>query len=65
MTKPREEWFVEQFYLRSPVEEFQDFGQKEIERLRTDDARFDDGTHRAAVNLVLRKLRAERTGDRR
>jgi len=65
MSTPREEWFVEQFYLRSPLEEFQDFGRGEIERHRDGDARFDDATHRAAIDLVLRKLRAERTGERR
>jgi len=65
MSTPSEEWFVEQFHLRSPLEEFQEFGRFEIERLAAADTRFDEAQHRAAVDLVLRKLRAERTGPRR
>lgn len=60
-----EKWFVEQFHLRSPVEEFQEHSRLEIERLRDGAAKFDDGTHREAVALVLRKLRPERMGGSR
>lgn len=57
-----EKWFVEQFHLRSPVEEFQEYSRLEIERLRDGDPRFDDFTQREAIDLVLRKLRPERMG---
>ena len=60
-----EKWFVEQFHLRSPVEEFQQCSRLEIERLRTEDPRFNDSTHREAIELVLHKLRPGRVGGRR
>ena len=62
MNTPHEKWFVEQFHLRSPVEEFQEHARLEMERLRDSDIRFDDTMHRHAVDLVLRKLRPERAG---
>jgi hypothetical protein len=49
-------WFVEEFRLRGPLEEFQDFGEHEIERLRNADPEFDDTPHREAIDLVMRKL---------
>jgi len=62
MDTSHDKWFVEQFHLRSPVEEFQAHCRLEIERLRDSSAQFDDTLHRDAVELVLRKLRPERTG---
>lgn len=55
-----EKWFVDHFHLRSPVEEFEEFGRTTIERLRDGNLRFDDTTHREAIGLVLRKLRPRR-----
>ena len=55
-------WFVEEFQLRSPVDEFREFSQLEIERLRNENPRFSDSIHRAAVELVLAKLRPGRRG---
>jgi hypothetical protein len=60
-----EKWFVEEFHLHSPVEEFQEFARLEIERLRSGNPKFDDSTHREAVDRVLRKLRPERLGSKR
>ena len=60
-----ENWFVEEFHLRSPVEEFQEFSRLEIERLRNGNPTFNDSNHRHAVDLVLRKLRPERMGGKR
>ena len=60
-----ENWFVEEFHLRSPVEEFQEFSRLEIERLRNENPTFNDSNHRQAVDLVLRKLRPERMGGKR
>jgi len=60
-----ESWFVEEFHLRSPVEEFQEFSRLEIERLRNGNPTFDDSNHRQAVDLVLRKLRPDRMGGKR
>lgn len=54
-----DEWFVEQFHLRSPVEEFCDLTRAELDRLRIENPGFDDSAHRAATDLVLRKLRGE------
>ena len=59
-----EKWFVDEFHLRSPIEEFQEFSRLEIQRLRNAKPGFDDSTHRQAVDLVLRKLRPERMGRR-
>ena len=61
-TSPDGEWFVEQFHLRSPVEEFQEHGRLELERLRDGNPKFDDSTQREAIDLVLRKLRPEWMG---
>lgn len=60
-----DKWFVEEFHLRSPIEEFQEFSRLEIERLSRASCEFDDATHRQAVDLVLRKLRVERMGGKR
>jgi hypothetical protein len=62
MTTSGEKWFVEEFHLHSPVEEFQEFSRLEMERLRAGNPKFDDSTHREAIDLVLRKLRPERMG---
>lgn len=58
-------WFVEEFHLRSPVEEFQEYARLEIDRLRNGNPKFNESTHRQAVDLVLRKLRPERMGGKR
>lgn len=65
MNTSHEKWFVEQFHLRSPVEEFQENARLEMDRLRDADVKFDDTMHRRAVDLVLRKLRPERVGGNR
>lgn len=62
MNTPSEKWFVEEFHLRSPVEEFEEFGRLEVERLYGANPKFDASTHREAMDLVLQKLRPERRG---
>ncbi len=60
-----DKWFVEQFHLRSPIEEFQESSRLEIERLRDRNPRFDDSIHREAIDLTLRKLRPGLIGAKR
>ena len=62
MSTSNESWFVEDFHLRSPVEEFQEYSRLEIERLRNSQPNLNDAIHRQAIDLVLRKMRGERTG---
>ena len=59
------QWFVEEFHLRSPYEEFKEFSLSEMERRRSEDPKFDDTTHREAIELVLHKLQPGRTGGKR
>jgi len=56
MGTSNETWFVEEFHLRSPVDEFREFGRLEVERLRKSHAKFDAARHRAAIELVLGRL---------
>ena len=65
MSPSGEKWFVEQFHLRSPVEEFEEFSQLEIRRLRAENVGFNDATHREAIDLVLGCLRPNKTGGKR
>ena len=51
-----EKCFVEEFHLRSPVEEFEEYGRAALEHLRNGDPKLDETTHREAIGLVLRKL---------
>jgi hypothetical protein len=60
-----EKWFVEQFHLRSPVEEFQEHCRLEMEQRREAEPKFGDSLHREAMTVVLRKLRPERSGGAR
>ena len=60
-SEQRKQWFVEEFHLRSPVEEFQEHAKLEINRLRNGNANASDALHRAAADLVLRKLRGDKT----
>ncbi len=60
MSTPSDKWFVEEFNLRSPIEEFQEHARLEIERLRTGNPNAGDALHRAAADLVLRKLRGDK-----
>lgn len=64
MNSSEDKWFVEQFHLRSPVEEFQEFAAAEFDRLIGEDPKFDEATHRRAVGLVLSKLRTAAAGGR-
>ncbi len=57
MSQPGNEWFVEQFHLQSPIEEFQTHCRLEIERLRKDKSDFDEGSYREAIHLVMERLR--------
>ncbi len=61
MSTSSDKWFVEEFHLRSPVEEFQEHAKLEIDRLRNGNANASDALHRAAADLVLRKLRGDKT----
>jgi hypothetical protein len=64
MDTSSDKWFVEQFHLRSPVEEFQESSRLEMERLREADPKFEDSIHREAVELTLRKMRPGLLGAR-
>jgi len=57
MSQSGNEWFVEQFHLQSPIEEFQTHYRLEIERLRKDKSDFDEGSYREAIHLVMERLR--------
>ncbi|MCH7808391.1 MAG: hypothetical protein IIB60_04130 [Planctomycetes bacterium] len=65
MSTSTDNWFVEEFHLRSPVEEFQEFSRLELERARNADPGINDAVDREAVDLVLRRLRGERTDAQR
>lgn len=62
MSTSTENWFVEEFHLRSPVEEFQEYSRLEMERVRASEPDADDAPYRQAVNLVLSKLRGDGGG---
>jgi len=64
MATSDEKWFVEEFHLRGPIEEFQESCRQEIDRLRDADPRFDDQLHREAAALVLRRLSGDKKGGR-
>lgn len=55
-----EKYFVENFHLHSPVEEFQEFSRLEVDRLRDENPNFDESIHRQAIDLVQRKLRTKK-----
>lgn len=57
MKTPGEKCFVEQFHLRSPVEEFEEYSRTVIENPREGSGHSDDSTYREAIALVLSKLR--------
>lgn len=62
MDTSSDKWFVEQFHLRSPVEEFEDYSRAAIERLADGSGQYDDSTYREAVAMVLGRLRPDRDG---
>ena len=62
MNGSQDNWFVEEFHLASPVEEFETFSRHEIDRLRSANPNLNDAAHRQAVDLVLRKLRGDGHG---
>ena len=62
MSLPTDKWFVEEFHLRSPVDEFQEFARLEMERVRASDPDVNEAPYRQAVNLVLGKLRRDGGG---
>ncbi len=78
MVTPVDNWFVEDFDLRSPTEEFEEYCQSTLQHLREGSGRSDAATHQEAISLVLGKLHpsqeqqhvpiadlsAESTGDR-
>ena len=57
MDTPGEKCFVEQFHLRSPIEEFEDYSHEALEQLRNGNRKSDEATYREAMALVFRKLR--------
>ena len=57
MDTPGEKCFVEQFHLRSPIEEFEDYSHEALEQLRKGNGKSDEATYREAMALVFRKLR--------
>ena len=59
MKTPEEKCFVEQFHLRSPVEEFEEYSRAVVENPREGSGYSDDSTYREAIALVLSKLRPE------
>lgn len=60
MNSSRGNWFVEQFHLRSPIEEFREHTRLELETLRSGQSKCDETAHQEAVRLVLKKLQPER-----
>lgn len=56
-----QQWFVEQFHLSSPLEEFEEHARLEMERCRSEDAQFDESTHRRAIRMVMGKLQPDAT----
>lgn len=60
MSSSRGNWFVEQFHLRSPIEEFQEHSRLELERLRSGQSKCDETAHHEAISLVLKKLQPSR-----
>lgn len=61
MTALGENWFVGQFHLRSPIEEFEDYSRTALGRLRKGGGNPDDSNCREAIDLVLGKLHPNRT----
>ncbi len=59
MTHTEERPILEGFRLRDPAEEFEEYCQVELERLRSSGTDFDEDLYREAVRLVLRKLGRE------
>ncbi len=57
-----DKWFVEQFHLRSPVEEFEEYSGAAMDRLADGSGPYDDSTYREAVAMVLGRLRPDRDG---
>lgn len=45
-----------EFVRRTPLEEFQEYTDNELRRLRDSDADVDEGLYRQAVELVVQKL---------
>lgn len=62
MTTLGENWFVGQFDLRSPIEEFEDYSRTALDRLRDGGGNSVDSNCREAIDLVLSKLNPNRTG---
>ena len=62
MTTLGKNWFVGQFHLRSPIEEFEDYSRTALDRLRDGSGNSDDSNCREAIDLVLSKLHPNRTG---
>lgn len=60
MKRTTEKYFVENFHLHSPVEEFQEHCRLEIDRLHAENPNVDDTLFRQATDLVLRKLKTKR-----
>ena len=54
-----QQWFVEQFHLSSPLEEFEEHARLEMDRCRSEDAQFDDNNHRRAIRMVMGKLQSD------
>ncbi len=61
MDTSAEKCFVEQFHLRSPIEEFEDYSHEALEQLRKGNGKSDEATYREAMALVFRKLRPNGT----
>jgi len=57
----QDKWFVEEFHLRSPVEEFQEHARIELDRI-ADAHEAKRSSCRNAVDLVIARLRGEEGG---
>ncbi len=55
-----QQWYVEQFHLSSPLEEFEEHARLEMDRYRSEDTQFDDGIHRRAIRMVMAKLQPDK-----
>ncbi len=49
------------FMRRNAVDEFREYAEAELARLRASDQRFDEALYREAMDLVLAKLESRQT----
>ncbi|MHC5112010.1 MAG: hypothetical protein ACYTHJ_19275 [Planctomycetota bacterium] len=55
MSLPNDKWFVEEFHLRSPIEEFEEHARFELQRM-VDTHHPHEPAFRGAIELVTQRL---------